>query len=129
MNQTSLLRELRKRFQKGRYDPLKCSLGNIKSCFDKHKVGLRLGRITLVVFGTLYRRAACEIITERWKETRADERAAAEGAVVAPPFTTTTTQGLLLLCFNFLILLILSLSHITLLQIHPPSPPRCQAFY
>lgn len=93
MNAAALLLALRDKF-KAEWDPLQCNLPLIKQRFLE---GRYLSRdISLATFDTLYRRAACETITERWKETRAAERLMRDSEAAA------AAAGGLLFCFDVL---------------------------
>ena len=68
-----LLLGMRKRFLSGDWNPRQCKLVDIKRSFAEHEVDLCQHNISFQDFNTLYGRAACETITESWKETRAKE--------------------------------------------------------
>jgi hypothetical protein len=82
-----LHRDLRNRFLSGDWDPLKCTSADIKRRFDERRGDFQQRKITIQDFDCLYRRAACETITETWKQTRTQERhgvcATAESAVLS----------------------------------------------
>ena len=121
MDHHLLLRVLQKRFQSADWNPRQCSLLDIQNRFAEHKRELQKHGITAVAFDTLYRRTACESITEGWQETRAQEKG--EAAAIA------TREGLLfcLFCFLYLILFF-SLTFFVFLQ-KQPITTTCPAYF
>ena len=69
-----MLSNMRKEFKAMRWDPLCCDFGSIKMRFEENKAALRRKGINFATFDTMYRRAACENITECWLTTRKIER-------------------------------------------------------
>jgi len=120
-----LLRDLRKKFQSGDWNPLRCKLDDIKRHFAEQRGDLGRRKISFYDFDCLYRRAACETITETWKETRAKEKGVAFPSAVNAE--TTIREGLFFSClysFSHSIFLIFSLF---LLQSLVQPPPTCQS--
>jgi len=72
-----LYRCLRRSFRRREWNPRHCQFEDIETRYNENGKTLSHHGITLAVFDTLYRRAACKIMTEGWKNTRWEEKEAA----------------------------------------------------
>lgn len=69
--------ELREKFRSQEWDPRLCKYDDIKGRWLENHDVYSSRKVTLAVFGVLYRRASAEAICERWKDTRKEEKMAA----------------------------------------------------